>query len=383
MKKIIALLMVAAMAASFAACGGGDGATTTVAGTQSVATTTTLNTTRRPPKAETSFQKKIDTELDVQPVDPLTLPVDLTAEQVIGQLPEKLWVKVPATFSGSSEELFKADFSSLDDHQTLWDYYDLDEVGSVDGGVIASAGGSPRFMTAVKNPAWGFSDTDYFVNYAIKATISAKHDVEGNFGLTFRVSEITGTGADDYFGMYFGIDEAPVTEAGAGKSYVNVGTSKNGTWHEIKGTTIEHDTETPYEVEIIVCFDKYIVKIDGTQVLEGDIDPEMNQGSAGFRSWNQSCECSAFSVRSLGADDYALFGGYFDVQLHDVKWSCFDYEPKKGKYGFFGDIEGLGKKAQTKALITIDPKEKPLTTAPTTTLAPVTTAPSTKAEPEA
>lgn len=384
MKKIIALLMVAAMAASFAACSGGNGTTTTDAGTQApAATTPTVTTTRRPKKDESSFQKKVDTELEVQSIEPFSLPIDLPIETVINQLPKKLWVKVPATFSGSSEELFKADFSSLDEFQTIWNYFDLDEVGTVEGGVISSEGDSPRFMTAVKDPAWGSSDTDYFVNYAIKATLTAKHENEGNFGITFRVSDIVGTGADNYFGMYVGIDEAPVTEEGAGKSYINVGTSKDGKWNELKNTTIEHTTEAPYELEVIVCFDRYIIKIDGTQVLEGEIDAEMNQGSAGFRSWKQSCECSEFSVRSLGAEDYALFGGYYDVQLHDVTWSCFDYEAKKGKYGFFGDIEGLGKKAQTKAIITIDPKEKPLTTAPTTTIAPVTTVPSTKADPEA
>lgn len=379
MKKIIALLMVAAMAASFAACGGGNSTTTTDVGTQPPAATTTFNTTRRQPKPESSFNKKAESELDVQPVDPLTLPVDLTLEQVIGQLPEKLWVKVPATFSGSSEELFKADFSSIDEFKTLWDYYDLDEVVTIEGGKATSIGGSTRFMTAVKEPAWGFSDTDHFTNYAVKATLTAIHDQEGNFGLTFRATDLTGVGPDNYIGMYFGIDEDPST----GQTYVNVGKSNSGTWNELKGTTIEHATGTPYEVEILVCFDKYIVNVDGEKVLEGDIDPIMNQGSAGFRSYVNSFECSDFSVRSLGADDYALFGGYFDVQLHDVKWSCFDYEPKKGKYGFFGDIEGLGKTAQTKALITIDPKEKPLTTAPATTIAPVTAAPATKAEPEA
>lgn len=373
-KKIIALLMVAAMAASFAACDSGDdSSTTTAANAVTTAAPAATTTTTRRQKTETSFKKKVESDYDVQNPGQYTLPLNLTADQVIEQLPSKLYVKVPGSYKGGdSQELFTAEFDSLDAFQEKWTYFDKDETVTIDGGTAQGIGGSPRFMTVVKDPAWASSESDYFVNYAVKATLTATHENDGNFGLIFRGTNLQGTGADNYFGMYIGIDEPAADDTDAGKTYINVGTSKNGTWKELTNTSIEHATETPYEVEVLVCNDKYIVYIDGTKVIDGDIDDEMPQGSAGFRSWNQSFEISDFSVRSLGAEDYAKFGDYYDIVMCDVTWSCFDYEPVKGKYGFFADAELNGKKVQAKALITIDPSAKPLTSAVVTTEAPVT-----------
>lgn len=373
-KKIIALLMVAAMAASLAACNNsGDGQTTTAGNTDAPAATTTLGaTTTRRQKTETSFKKKVESDYDMQNPGQYTLPVGLTLDQVIGQLPSKLYVKVPGTNNaGDSEELFTAEFDSLDAFQEKWTYFDKDETVTIGGDKAEGVGGSPRFMTVVKDPTWASSESDYFVNYAVKATLTAKHDVDGNFGLIFRGTNLQGTGADNYFGMYVGIDEPAASDTDAGTTAVCVGTSKNGTWKELTSVSIEHATETPYEVEVLVCNDQYIVYVDGEKIITGDIDDEMPQGSAGFRSWNQSFEISDFSVRSLGKDDYAKFGDYYDIQICDVTWSCFDYESVKGKYGFFADCEVNGKKAQAKAIVTIDPSAKPLSSAVVTTEAPV------------
>ena len=126
--------------------------------------------------------------------------------------------------------------------------------------------------------------------------------------------------------------------------------------NDIAKISYDYKPDTDYTLEIIVCNQSYIVLLNSEKIYE-DYCEILDYGTVGLRSWNTRYECSEFTVRSLGTDDYELFGEYTKSVYLPVNWTCSDYKPDKtGKYGFFGTVnsdiitEGV---ARTKVIVTV------------------------------
>ncbi len=355
MKKIISLLLVLAMAASLAACSGGQTETTTAADsevtTAAPSVTTAAGTTvKKQNPNDKSVNKKVVSDFEVESVEGVTVATGTSLEDVIAKLPKELYVYVPAAVTESSSELFSDDFSSGD----KWTLYDPNETITIDSNKATYAGTTDTAYMAITDAAWATSDGVY-TNYAVSATITLLDGFTGNCGFVLRGSDFSGTSSDGYTGQFIGL----VAGTDEGKGRLTIGRA-DGSWHGEHDEDFDHEGST-YQMEVLVYNNKYIVKIDGTAIYTGEIDASLKQGVAGYRSWNAGCEIENYTVRTLGADDYAEFeGGYCEMVLCPVTWSCTDYDPtkeKKAQYGFFGDMtEGLGgKKAQIKVIVTADP----------------------------
>ena len=373
MKKIISLLLVLVMAASLAACSGGQTEVTTAAGgdvTEAPSVTTAGETTGKKKNNNTkSVNQKVVSDFNVESVEGITVATGTSIEDVIAKLPKELYVYVPASNTDTSSELFSDDFSSGD----KWTLYDPHETITIESNKATYAGTTDTAYMAITDAPWASGDGVY-VNYAVSATITLLDGFTGNCGLVLRGSDFTGTSGDGYTGQFIGL----VAGTDEGKGKLTIGRA-DGSWHGEHDEEFDHEGST-YQMEVIVYNDKYVVKIDGNAIYTGEIDASLKQGVAGYRSWNAGCEVENFTVRSLGAEDYAEFeGGYCELVLCPVTWSCTDYDPakeKKSQYGFIGDMtEGLGgKKAQVKVIVTADPTYVETTAAVTTAATPVTTA---------
>lgn len=360
MKKTVAVLLIACMALALASCAGNGSDVTTAAGATTVAAATTTGPirTKAPPS---SIELPWTSEFPVEKLDPFAVNVGTTYEEVIAQLPTKLYVEKKVENNDVSKELFSERFLSDISMKEAWDYCDIDEKSSVDGKIVF-AGGSNKFMGAVKASDWSSSEGMIYANYAVKAKFTTVHgESSGNYGLIFRAVDVKGDGPDGYHGMYIGITEPGYDSENVGKTTIFVGKSVHGKYADCgKTTTIEHATDTPYEIELIVYNSRFLLYIDGQKIYDEpvDIDSSMRVGSAGFRAFNQSMEMSEFSVRSLGAEDYEKFGGYVELTEHEVEWSCPDYNPeKKRRYAFFGKIKDM-EGTMTSVVVTVEKQTK-------------------------
>ena len=345
-KKVFAMLLTGALAVSMIACGSTDG---TSDDTTDATTTATPVVTKDP---NASSNQKPVSDFEVESVKKQTVAVGTPIEDVIAALPTELQVTIPGDATGSSEALYSTDFASADTFAAEWTACDNDEVLSLEGGKFATTGKSNKVKAYVTDPDWAKDESEEYANYVIKAVIrgTAEEAPSNNFGIMFRASNITASGADSYNGMYVGIGD-PSGQICVGKAY-------DGKWTGIKTIDFDYVANQDYTLEVVVFNDMFAVLLDGEKMYEGEIDPLMINGTVGLRTFEQLFECSEFSVRTVGADDFNNFeDGYVEIKTLPVTWSCSDYNPNKaGTYGFFGTItEGLpeGKQAQVKVTVTV------------------------------
>lgn len=343
MKKIFALLLVGAMALSLAACGETADDTTPAATTTTKAPAVTTN-----PNA--SVNQKVSSDYEVEGVSNKVVKLGTSFEDVVASLPTELEVTIPGEASGEATELFAADFTSMDSVTADWTLCDNDGVVAVDG-KFATTAVSDKIKAYVTDPDWAKADTEEYANYVIKAVLRGTADApDNNFGIIFRAANVSPAGPDSYDGMYVGIGDP------AGQ--ICVGKASNNAWHHITNIDFDYVPNQDYTLEVIVYNEIFAVLLDGNLMYEGTVDPSMVNGTVGLRTYKQLFECSEFSVRTLSADDFNNFeGGYTEVKVLPVVWTCSDYDPNKtGSYGFFGTItEGLpaGKQAQVKVRISV------------------------------
>lgn len=343
-KKILSVLLVGSFALSLVACGGSD-ETPDTAATTTKATAATLD-----PNA--SINQKPNTDFEVQAVKNQVVSMGTSLEDVIAGLPTELEVTIPGTATGASESLYEADFSTAEKFAESWTLCDADGVVTVGEGKFATTAKSNRVKAYVTDPEWAKAGTEEYANYVVSATVrgTAEEAPTNNFGIIFRASNVTETGPDSYDGMYVGIGDT-VGQICIGKAY-------EGKWTQIQLVDCEYAANTDYVLTVVVFNDMFAVLLDGEKIYEGAVDANMVNGTVGIRTFEQLFECSDFTVRTIGADDFANFeSGYVEVKSLPVTWSCSDYDPNKaGRYGFFGTItEGLpeGKQAQVKVNVTV------------------------------
>ncbi|MBQ8288983.1 MAG: hypothetical protein IJX76_09515 [Clostridia bacterium] len=346
-KKLFAMLLAGTLAVSMIACAGSDD---TAEGTTTVATTTKTPAVTKDPNA--SSNQKAVSDYKVESVKKKTVAAGTPIEDVIAGLPAELAVTIPGEATGESESLYSTDFSSADTFATEWTACDNDGVLSLDGGKFATTGKSNKVKAYVTDPEWAKAGTEEYANYVVSATVrgTAEEAPTNNFGIIFRASNVTATGADSYDGMYVGIGDST--------GQICVGKAYEGKWTSIKNIDVEYAANTDYVLTVVVFNDSFAVLLDGEKLYEGEVDENMVNGTVGLRTYEQLFECSEFSVRTLGAEDYNNFeDGYVEVKTLPVTWTCSDYDPNKtGTYGFFGTItEGFpeGKQAQVKVTVSV------------------------------
>ncbi len=344
-KKWMAMLLAGCMALAMVACGGGE----------EVPTDTTVPPATTPPVVtvdpNASINQMPKSDFEVSSVKNQVVGLGTSLEDVIAKLPTELDVTIPGAANGEATELYKADFSSADKFAESWTACDSDGVISVADGKFTVGSVSNKVKAYVTDPDWAKLDTEEYANYVITAKIRGTADSpSNNFGIMFRATNVTPNGPDSYDGMYVGIGD-PAGQICIGKAY-------NGAWHHIQSVDFDYLPNTDYELTVIVYNETFAVLLDGEKMYEGDVDPLMINGSVGLRTYEQLFECSEFTVRTLGADDFGNFeDGFVEVKTLPVTWTCSDYDPNKtGRYGFFGTItEGLpeGKTAQVKVSVTV------------------------------
>ena len=346
MKKWVAILLGAALATSMIACAG-DAAES--------GDSTTVGTTKAPvvtPNPNASINQKPVSDFEVQSVKNQIVSQGTSKEDVIAKLPAELKVTVPGTFTDKSAALFAADFSTAEKFAESWTLCDNDGVAAIGGGKFSTTDKSNKVKAYVTDPEWAKAGTEEYANYVVSATVrgTAEEAPTNNFGIIFRASNVTATGPDSYDGMYVGIGDAD--------GQICVGMAYDGKWTTIKTIDVEYAANTDYVLSVVVFNDSFAVLLDGEKKYEGKVDENMVNGTVGLRTFEQLFECSEFTVRSLGADDFAHFeAGYVEIKTLPVTWTCSDYDPNQtGTYGFFGTItEGLpeGKQAQVKVKVTV------------------------------
>ncbi len=344
--KMIALLLAGVLSVSLIACT--DDATADD-GTSGDVTTKAPAVTADP---NASANQKPVTDFEVEAVKNQVVTVGTSLEDIIAGLPTELEVTIPGDAAGVSEALYSTDFSSADTFAAEWTSCDSDGVLSLDGGKFATIGKSNKVKAYVTDPEWAKTGSEEYANYVVKAVIRGT-DTEAptnNFGIIFRASNVTASGPDSYDGMYVGIGDS-VGQICVGKAY-------DGKWTSIQNIDFDYVADQDYTLEVVVFNDNFVVLLDGEVMYEGEVDPLMINGTVGLRTFEQLFECSEFSVRTLGAEDFNNFeDGYVEVKTLPVTWTCSDYDANKaGRYGIFGTItEGLpeGKQAQVKVTVTV------------------------------
>ncbi len=343
-KKWLAMTLSGVLALSMVACGSGEGDQETVP--------TTTQTPVVTPDPNASANQKPNTDYEVQAVKNQVVSVGTSKEDVIAKLPAELEVTIPGTFTGESASLFTADFSTAEKFAESWTLCDNDGVAVIGEGKFSTTGKSNKVKAYVTDSEWAKAGTEEYANYVVSATVrgTAEEAPTNNFGIIFRASNVTATGADSYDGMYVGIGDAD--------GQICIGKAYEGKWTSIKNIDVEYAANTDYVLSVVVFNDSFAVLLDGEKVYEGKVDENMVNGTVGLRTFEQLFDCSSFTVRSLGADDFVNFeAGYVEIKTLPVVWTCSDYDANKaGSYGFFGTItEGLpeGKQAQVKVRVTV------------------------------
>ena len=128
-------------------------------------------------------------------------------------------------------------------------------------------------------------------------------------------------------------------------------------WNLISYVPMDYKANTDYTLEVVVYDNEFAVLLNGEKVFLYETKDFVN-GTVGIRTWRQSYECSEFSVRTLGPEDYEYFGGYSVEKQLPITWSCSDYNPNlPAKYGFVGtansDLITSGV-AATKVIVIVD-----------------------------
>ena len=356
MKKIIVLLIAVSMLLSLFACGKTEvpEGTTGQEGTEPGVVTTNAPEVKKKSSAST----KAVSDYLVEEVDNFKVDKGTKYEDVLAMLPTELSVEIPVDLSKAapSEVLFEADFSSMDAFLEDWVLQGNPASTEVHDGKYCVVASDPLARAYVKYQPWSKYDpetgegTGGYANYAVKAVIHGTQPTMTNLmGILFRTGEVETEGDNAFDSLYLGI----------GQSFIRLYKHRHD-FAVVTSVPLEYQQGVDYTVEAIVFNDKLILKLNNETFYEGSTEG-FDYGTVGFRTWTGMYECTDFTVRSLGPDDYEQFGEYTETVKVPVTWECWDYDSEiTGKYGFFATIDSSicdlipeGKQAQQKVNVTV------------------------------
>lgn len=129
-------------------------------------------------------------------------------------------------------------------------------------------------------------------NYVYSAGVTLENG-NGNAGILFRSSE-EHSGADNYYGYYFGIND----------DGYEIGKSSNK-WSHLKTGNVSLDTAVPHELKVIAYKDAFLFYLDG-ELLYTLTDSDHARGRIGLRGYNRAFSADHVLVRPLTEDEIAL-----------------------------------------------------------------------------
>ncbi|MEE0419859.1 MAG: glycoside hydrolase family 127 protein [Lachnospiraceae bacterium] len=124
---------------------------------------------------------------------------------------------------------------------------------------------------------------------------------DGNAGLLVRTTR-EGSGADNYYGYYFGIN-------GAG---YEIGKSSN-TWKQLETGALKLDTSVSHQLQVTAYKDKLLFSVDGEAITLIQ-DSDHAKGKIGLRGYGRSFVADQVQVRGLTDEDKEAI-----VKLEELK----------------------------------------------------------------
>ncbi len=250
-------------------------------------------------------------------------------EEAANTLPKNVNVMLSKKTEQNSQVLHKAKFETSD-----WTLYGGEVVG-FDGEKI-----SVKAVAENIKALTGGNYEDFVIETVLRGTSS---NIDNNFGVMFRASNITDANADSYKGYYVGIGK------NGGKSALVIGYGNNS-WNFIDQIDFDYKPNTDYSLKILMVGKTLAVWLDGKLMYKNEL-ALFSSGRVGIRTYRQLFDCSEFTVRTPGAADLADAG----ITLYDTvnaelnPWTSGEYDPnKEGSYNFVTTIKGTNYKVNGK-----------------------------------
>lgn len=181
---------------------------------------------------------------------------------------------------GRQEEVVP-DFKDTFDTDT-WDKFgDIDKIKVEDGQM--TLGQSTNIKAAAGDTAWK--------NMVYSADVTLREG-EGNAGLLVRSSQ-EGSGGDNYFGYYFGIN-GNVYEIG----------KANGSWKQLETGELKLDVSKPHRLQVVAYEDVFMFYVD-ENLITTILDSEHTQGRIGARGHDRAMAIDNVEVRGLTEEEIA------------------------------------------------------------------------------
>ena len=174
------------------------------------------------------------------------------------------------------------DFSDQFDDDANWTKMGDTSLISVSNGQI-HLGSSTNIKATAGDTGW--SDMVYSVNVKLGTGT-------GNAGMLFRSSR-EGSGADNYYGYYFGISDTGY----------EIGKSSNA-WKQLKLAEYDLDVSIAHELKVVAYKESFLFYIDGNYV---DIvqDTDHAKGQIGLRGYRRAFDADDVAVRGLTEEEIA------------------------------------------------------------------------------
>jgi Putative glycosyl hydrolase of unknown function (DUF1680). len=131
-------------------------------------------------------------------------------------------------------------------------------------------------------------------NYVYCAEVTLENG-NGNAGLLIRSSQES-SGADNYYGYYFGIND----------DGYEIGKSSNK-WSQLKTGNAALDAAAPHELKVIAYGDAFLFCLDG-EFIYTLTDSDHARGRVGLRGYNRAFSVNHVFVRPLTEEEIALVG---------------------------------------------------------------------------
>lgn len=250
-------------------------------------------------------------------------------EEAAGSLPKKVNVMLSKTAVQNAQVLHKAKFEASD-----WTLYG-GEVVDLDGEKLSVKATSEKIKALT-----GGEYDDFVIETVLRGTSA---NIDNNFGVMFRAGNVTDANTDSYKGYYVGIGK------NGGQSALVIGYGNNS-WNFIDQVNFDYQPNTDYALKIMMVGKTLAVWLDGELMYQNDLSL-FSSGRVGIRTYRQLFDCSAFTVRTPGAEELAEAG----VTLYDTvsaelnPWTSDEYNPnKEGSYTFTTTVKGTNYKVKSK-----------------------------------
>lgn len=175
---------------------------------------------------------------------------------------------------------FQDDFSS----EGNWTHFGDQNLIQIADGAI-QLGRSTNVKSVAGDVNWS--------NFVYRAEVTLGEDGDGNAGLLIRSSK-EGSGADNYFGYYFGINN----------SGFEIGKSSNK-WSQLKAGNVSFDSKAAHELKVIAYRDTFLFYLDD-ELVHVQVDSDHAKGRIGVRGYNRAFSVDNVLVRPLTEEEIDL-----------------------------------------------------------------------------